>query len=78
MDSTRICNLGLQPQTLDRDPHYYNASPHDIRYNPNTNQAVIPVRDIQGQLIGVRVRNFEESAVEKGYKYMPLMYIQEI
>lgn len=46
----------------------------DIRYNYNTNQAIMPVRNIEGQLIGVRVRNFEQEAVDKGYKYMPLMF----
>lgn len=52
----------------------YSAEEFDIRYNSNGNQAIIPIRDIQGDLIGIRVRNFEEKAVERGFKYMPLSY----
>lgn len=50
------------------------ADVFDIRYNPNTDQAIIPVRNTDGMLIGVRVRNFDPVAVERGYKYMPLTF----
>lgn len=50
------------------------ADVFDIRYNHNTDQAIIPVRDVDGVLIGVRVRNFNPVAVERGYKYMPLTF----
>ena len=75
-DDTILDNFNLEyPQCWQEEGiDSVTADVFDIRYNPNTNQAVIPVRDIQGQLIGVRVRNFDESTVEKGYKYMPLMY----
>lgn len=52
----------------------YSAEEFDIRYNSNGNQAIIPVKNMQGELIGIRVRNFEEKAVERGFKYMPLQY----
>lgn len=42
-----------------------------IKFNPDFNQTVIPHRDPDGQLIGVRVRNWRD--VEKG-KYMPLYH----
>ena len=50
------------------------ADVFDIRYNHNTDQAIIPVRNTDGMLIGVRVRNFDPIAVERGYKYMPLTF----
>lgn len=50
------------------------ADVFDIRYNHNTDQAIIPVRNTNGMLIGVRVRNFDPIAVERGYKYMPLTF----
>ena len=67
-DDTILDNFNLEyPQCWQEEGiDSVTADVFDIRYNPNTNQAVIPVRDIQGQLIGIRVRNFDESAVEKG------------
>ena len=56
----------------------HTADVFDIRYNYNTEQAIIPVRDMKGELIGVRVRNFEPKAVERGYKYMPLTFQGQI
>lgn len=56
----------------------YTADKFDIRYNYNTNQAIIPVRNLQGELVGVRVRNFEAKAVERGFKYMPLQFKGEM
>lgn len=52
----------------------YTAEKFDFRFNHNTNQAIIPVRNIDGGLIGIRVRNFDEKAVERGFKYMPLSF----
>lgn len=52
----------------------YTAEEFDIRYNANREQAIIPVRNMAGDLIGVRVRNFEQQAVDRGFKYMPLQY----
>lgn len=59
------CDEGINGDTADV---------FDIRYNPNTNQAIIPVRNLQGELIGIRTRNFDPQAIEKGYKYMPLIF----
>ena len=47
-----------------------------IRYYPERNQTVIPHRDPEGRIIGVRVRNWNEDALEYG-KYMPLYYKNE-
>lgn len=52
----------------------WTAEEFDIRYNANDNQAVIPIRNLEGDLIGIRVRNFDETAVARGFKYMPLQY----
>ena len=50
------------------------AEKFDIRYDYEENRAIIPVRNLQGDLIGVRVRNFNDSAVDRGFKYLPLEY----
>ena len=52
----------------------FTADKFDIRYHHNGEQAIIPVRNMSGQLIGIRVRNFNSYTVDNGYKYMPLMY----
>lgn len=48
------------------------AEKFDIRYDYEENRAIIPVRNLNGDLIGVRVRNFNDSAVDRGFKYLPL------
>lgn len=50
------------------------AEKFDIRYDYEENRAIIPVRNLNGDLIGVRVRNFNDSAVDRGFKYLPLDY----
>lgn len=50
------------------------AEKFDIRYDYEENRAIIPVRNLNGNLIGVRVRNFNDSAVDRGFKYLPLEY----
>lgn len=54
------------------------ADKFDIRYYSNGNQAVIPIRNTKGELIGVRVRNFDSTTVDRGFKYMPLQYRGEM
>lgn len=50
------------------------AEKFDIRYDYEENRAIIPVRNLEGDLIGVRVRNFNDGAVDRGFKYLPLEY----
>lgn len=50
----------------------YSAEKYNFRFDHNRNRAIIPVRGIEGNLIGIRVRNFETTTVERGFKYMPL------
>lgn len=52
----------------------YTADKFDIRYDHDRQRAIIPARNVKGELIGIRVRNFEQSSVERGYKYLPLDY----
>lgn len=35
-------------------------------------QAIIPHRDIRGELIGIRCRNFKNSLIDNGLKYIPI------
>lgn len=48
------------------------ADKFGIMFDSMENQAIIPHRDRQGNLIGVRVRNFNPEVVERGAKYTPL------
>lgn len=67
--------LELYPQCWNEEGiDGYSAAKFDIRYNYQDNQAIIPVRNLEGELVGIRVRNFEDYAVDRGYKYMPLRY----
>lgn len=50
------------------------AEAFDIRYNEYDNQAIIPHRALDGGLIGVRCRCFNEEDVEAGRKYIPLRW----
>lgn len=47
---------------------------YEIRFNIIDNQIVIPHRDKNGNLIGVRVRNLNKKDVEDGKKYMPIYH----
>lgn len=48
------------------------ADKFDIRFDSIDNQAIIPHRGEYGELLGIRVRNFNPDLVEKGMKYTPL------
>ena len=52
----------------------YTADKFDIRYDHDRSRAIIPVRNVKGELIGIRVRNFEQESVDRGFKYLPLDY----
>ena len=49
------------------------AEKFDIRLDMTESQAIIPHRAENGDLIGVRVRNFDPEVVERGAKYTPLL-----
>jgi hypothetical protein len=44
----------------------------DIRYYLDQNKVIIPHRDINGRLVGVRGRALNESELSLGFKYMPV------
>lgn len=47
---------------------------YEIRYNLMDNQIIIPHRDKDGKLIGVRGRNLNKKDVDDGKKYMPIYH----
>lgn len=47
---------------------------YEIKYNLIENQIIIPHRDKNGKLIGVRGRNLNKKDVENGKKYMPIYH----
>lgn len=51
---------------------YQAAMKFGIRYDGGNNRIIIPHRDIEGDLIGIRVRNLNDYEVDNGRKYMPL------
>ncbi len=44
----------------------------DIRYYVSQNRAIIPHRDIHGNLVGIRGRSYNDYEVNNGRKYMPV------
>jgi hypothetical protein len=57
---------------LDDGISYEVMMKYGICYYVKENAIVIPVRNQQGQLIGIRRRALEEDEIEAGKKYMPL------
>ena len=53
---------GITPET---------AEVFDLRYCFNRNAVIIPYRNQEGELIGIRQRNFDEEQVAAGRKYIP-------
>lgn len=45
---------------------------YNIKYYPLANQIVIPVYDIDGNLIGLHARNLNPEMIDAGFKYMPV------
>lgn len=54
---------GISPEIME----YY-----EIKYDPKNNGVVIPHRDIEGKLIGVRERTLIKEVAEQYGKYMPM------
>lgn len=48
------------------------AKHFEIKMYFNQNKAIIPHRDIEGNLVGIRSRNFNLWQIESGMKYMPI------
>ena len=46
---------------------------HDIKYSILDNQVIIPHRNSDNKLIGIRARNLEKTAVLEGRKYVPVL-----
>lgn len=45
---------------------------YQIGFNIEKNQITIPHRDEEGNLVGIRARNLDEIALERGFKYTPV------
>lgn len=49
-----------------------------VRFDMVRNRIVFPVIDHLGRLVGIRVRNFNQSDLDAGRKYMPLWHNEEL
>ena len=49
-----------------------------IKFNILDNQIIIPHRDMNGSLIGVRARNLKQEVVDSGKKYMPVYWKRKV
>lgn len=45
-----------------------------IKFSIIDNQIIIPHRDIDGDLVGIRARNLSQDKVDEGKKYIPIYY----
>ncbi len=59
---------GISPETMAK---------YRIGYYERTGATTIPCFDKQGQLVGIRVRNWNEQELAAGRKYTPLMLLDE-
>lgn len=50
---------------------------YGIKFQICHNRAIIPVYDINNRLVGIRCRNFDDIAVQEGFKYMPLKHFSK-
>lgn len=56
---------GISKETMDK---------YEIRYSVDKNAIVIPHHNIEGEIIGVRVRNFDSYAINTFGKYTPMFH----
>ncbi len=49
-----------------------------VRFDMVRNRIVFPVIDHKGRLVGIRVRNFSQTDIDAGRKYMPLWHNEEL
>ena len=47
---------------------------YEISYDLENNQIIIPHRDKDGSLVGIRARNLSQIALDKGFKYAPIYH----
>lgn len=50
----------------------------EIKYSIENNQIIIPHKNINGDLLGIRARNLNEAEVEAGRKYIPITYKKKL
>lgn len=71
-----------QPRFLDpwlsEDIDYNVMVDFGVRFDMVRNRIVFPVIDHIGRLVGIRVRNFNQSDIDAGRKYMPLWHNDEL
>lgn len=64
-------------QWIDEGISIETMQKYQIGYYERTQCTTIPCFDKEGSLIGIRVRNWSDSDLEAGRKYMPLMLLDE-
>lgn len=71
-----------QPRFLDpwlsEDIDYDVMMEFGVHFDMVRNRIVFPVIDHIGRLVGIRVRNFNQSDLDAGRKYMPLWHNEEL
>lgn len=56
---------GISSETMEK---------YQISYNLDRNQIIIPHRNIDGELVGIRARNLDKYALDRGLKYSPIYH----
>jgi len=46
----------------------------EISFDTENNRIIIPHRDVDGRLVGIRARNLDKTTVDKGFKYIPIWH----
>ena len=63
---------------LDEGIDYNIMMDFGVHFDMVRNRIVFPVIDHLGRLVGIRVRNFNQSDIDAGRKYMPLWHNEEL
>lgn len=65
---------GVPQSWVDEGITIEGASQFNIRQDPLDQRTIIPQYNMNGDLIGIRARNFSKESLDRGFKYVPIKY----
>lgn len=68
----KVFDNAITEDWLEEGITYNTAEKYELGFYINQNCMTIPVRNIKGELIGIRKRNYFTDELEKGRKYVPI------
>ena len=68
----KVFDNAITEDWLEEGITYSTAEKYELGFYINQNCMIIPVRNIKGELVGIRKRNYFTDELEKGRKYVPI------